>query len=191
MRLWLGMGAGLAAVLSAACSGGETAANNAGAAAEPANAAAPQANAAVAQEPEERPAAPTYRLTANGLAPGLDFGLAETRAIELATAAFGAPTRREEVDCPGGAMKLVRFQDLELVFEEGRFTGWSMNGQRPTLGTAGGVTVGAPRAALGDTEIGEDEGFGPGFSVDGVSGVLDENGRRFAGLSAGSVCEFG
>jgi len=175
----------------AGCGEGEAPANQEAATAAPAaNTAAPTGNeAAAAKQP--RPAAASYALAGNGLAPGLVFGLPQARAVELATAAFGAPTGREHVDCPAGPMDFVNFQDLQLIFEEGRFTGWSMNGPRPELRTAGGLSVGAPRSTLGDREISEDDGFGPGFSDGEISGVLDENETRIAGLSAGSICQFG
>ena len=168
----------------------EAPANQAAAAPAPANAAAPAVDAAAAAK-QDSSAAPSYALAGNGLAPGLTFGLPKARAVELATAAFGAPTGREHVDCPAGPMDFVNFQDLQLIFEEGRFTGWSMNGPRPQLRTSGGLSVGAPRSVLGDREISEDDGFGPGFSEGEISGVLDENGARIAGLSAGSICQFG
>lgn len=186
----LGMAVVATGLVLAACGRAEdAAASNAAAGADlPANAAASGANSAAEAAPQ---AAPTYTLAGNGLAPGLTFGLPQARAVELATVAFGAPTGREHVDCPAGPMDFVNFQDLQLNFEEGRFTGWSLQGPRPQLRTAGGLSVGAPRSALGDSEISEDEGFGPGFSEGEVSGVLDEQGTRIAGLSAGSICQFG
>ena len=180
----------IAGLAVAACGQDAAPANQSAAPAAPAaNVAAPATNAAAAA-PAAAPAAPTYTLAGNGLAPGLTFGISQARAIELATAAFGSPTRREHIDCPAGPMDMVRFQDLELVFEENRFTGWSMNGPAPRLATAGGVEVGAPRSALGNVEISEDE-FGLSFSLGEVGGVLDESGARVAGLSAGSICHFG
>ena len=154
-----------------------------------ANATAPSANVAV-EAKAAAPAAPTYTLAGDGLGPGLGFGVAQARAIELATAAFGAPTRRERTDCPQGPMDVVRFQHLSLMFEDGRFTGWSLDGSPPELRTEGGLVVGMPRSALGDIEITEDE-MGVGFNVGEVSGLLDENGTRVASLSAGSICFWG
>ena len=88
-------------------------------------------------------------------------------------------------------MDFVSFGGLQLAFQDGKLAGWSLSEAEPALRTAGGLAIGAPRSALGDAEISEDDGFGPGFSEGEVSGVLDEQGARIAGLSAGSICQFG
>jgi hypothetical protein len=180
----------VAALLSAGC-GGEReskAANAASLVAASANTVAAEANMAPAT-PAAAPSAPVYTLDENGLSPGLGFGLAQARAVELATAAFGPPTARGSLDCPEGAMDTVNFSHLQLVFGDGHFAGWVLDGAVPRLQTAGGVGVGAPRNALGDVEISEERGF-PEFSLGELSGVLDDSGARVVSLSAGNTCQF-
>ena len=165
----------------------------------PANlAAAPAANAAsapanlVAETNAATPAAPAYTLAGNGLLPGLTFGMTGEAAVQAAQAAFGAPTSRENADeCPAGPMVIVSFRDLQLVIEDGRFTGWMLGGGQPALRTADGLAIGAPRSVLGTAEIDEESGLGPEFSVNDVGGILDQSGTRIEALWAGSVCQFG
>ena len=165
----------------------------------PANVAAPAAaNATVpvenvaAEANSAQPAGPTLSLAGNGLLPGLTFGMPRAAAVEAARAAFGAPTGEEHADeCGGGPMDLVSFHDLQLVIEDGRFTGWMLGGAQPALRTAGGLAIGAPRSVLGNAEIDEESGLGPEFSVDDVGGILDQTGTRIEALWAGSVCQFG
>ena len=162
------------------------------------SAAAPSANVApapanlVAETNAATPAAPTYTLAGNGLVPGLTFGMAGEAAVQAAQAAFGAPTSRENADeCPAGPMVIVSFRDLQLIIEDGRFTGWSLSGAQPALRTADGLAIGAARSVLGSAEIDEESGLGPEFSVNDVGGILDQTGTRIEALWAGSVCQFG
>ena len=183
----------VAALIATACSGDEAvSANNAAGESAAANATAPAAVENAAAVNESEPAAPSHSLAANGLGGDLRFGLPKARAVELATAAFGSPTGRERIDdCPAGPMEFVSFNDLELVFEDGRFTGWSIDGPRPALRTAQGIGVGDPRSALGSIEVAEDDGMGQGFDLGDFGGYLDESGARVASLAAGSICQFG
>ena len=158
--------------------------NTAAAAAPAPNAPAPPAASAPA-------AAPVETLTAKGIAPGLDFDMAQAPAVAAAVKAFGAPTGREHNnECGQGPMDFVNFHDLSLEFDGGKFVGWSLGGAKPALHTAGGLAVGAPRKALGGAQVDEQGTLGPEFEVNGVGGILDEKGARIAALWAGSVCQF-
>ena len=192
-------GLGIIAVIATGCGGGEPEPGNKAAMAVD-NGAAPAATVAAAPaaqtkaasaETKATPAAPGYTLAANGLGAGLTFGLTKARAVELATAAFGKPTSREQIDCPAGPMDFVGFGDLDLVFEDGRFTGWSIDGAVPALRTAGGIGIGSPRSALDAAAISEDDGIGQGFGLGEFGGYLDEAGSKVASLAAGSICQFG
>ena len=155
------------------------------------NKASPAA-AAPAAPPAPALAAPiAYTLAAGGLEPGLAFGMKQSDAIAAASAAFGAPTGRQHNDeCGEGPMDFVNFNGLSLGFQDGRLAGWSMSEAKPALRTAGGLAIGAPRSALGGAEIDESSTLGPEFEVDGVGGLLNEQGSRIEALWAGLTCQF-
>ena len=86
-------------------------------------------------------------------------------------------------------MDFVSFGDLQLGFQQGKFAGWSLSGTKPALRTAGGLTVGAPRSALGDAPVDEQSSIGPEFDIGGVGGFLDDQNRVMS-LWAGYPCQF-
>ena len=87
-------------------------------------------------------------------------------------------------------MDFVHFGGLSLGFQEGRFAGWSVSERHPSLRTASGLAIGAPRSVLGDTEIDRDSTLGPEFSIADVGGILDEREREVIALWAGLPCQF-
>ena len=179
-----------AAALALAGCGGEGA-ERAEDSAAPANAAAGAEPAAAADSADEQGPALVYTLAGDGLEPGLSFGLAQAEAVAAATAAFGAPTGEEHNDeCGEGPMDFVNFRDLSLGFQDGRLAGWSLDGPMPSLRTAAGLAIGAPRSALGDAAIDRESTLGPEFSVDGVGGLFDDRERAVVALWAGRVCQF-
>ena len=179
-------------VLAGCGDGDEAPAAPANAAAPPAANAAAAAENVVAETNAATSAVPTYSLAGNGLLPGLTFGMSREAAVAAARAAFGAPTGEQHAEeCGGGPMDLVSFRDLQLVIEDGRFTGWMLGGAQPALRSADGLAIGAPRSVLGNAEIDEESGLGPEFSVNDVGGLLDHTGSRIEALWAGSVCQFG
>lgn len=187
-------GPAAAALLLAACGGASEPATNAGASAAD-NAAdnaaeAPGANLAAA--PADGPAIiQAATLAGNGLDPGLVFGMPRGEAVAAATAVFGVPSASGHNDeCGQGPMDFVSYNDLQLAFQEDRLVGWSLGGPRPSLRTAGGLGIGAPRSALGQTDIDEESSLGPEFEVDGVGGILDQQGSAVEALWAGSTCQF-
>lgn len=136
-------------------------------------------------------AAPAYTLGANGLEPGLAFGMKQEDAIKAATAAFGPGGKPEHNDeCGEGPMDFVSFGGLSLGFQEGKLAGWSLYEAEPALRTKTGLTVGSPRSALGGLEIDEDSSLGPEFDSGGVGGTLDEKGEKVEALWAGQPCQF-
>lgn len=187
--MWPGTSLVVAALLAACTGENPVPADNLAAPADPpANAGASAANASPDTPP---PAAPTYTLAGNGLAPGLAFGTARAEAVAAARGAFGTPTGREHNDeCGEGPMDFVRFGGLHLGFQEGRLVGWSLSGPQPALRTAAGLAIGAPRSVLGGAEVDTESTLGPEFSVDDVGGVLDESGSRIEALWAGATCQF-
>ena len=194
------------AILLSGC--GSDADPSAGQASPNASAAAPGSavNLASAAAPEGATSAASaplsYTLAGTGLAPGLSFGMGQDEVVKAASAALGAPTQREHNDeCGEGPMDFVTFQGLQLAFQDGRLAGWTLGATPPALRTAEGLTIGSPRAALGDAavepstlgpefEIDEESTLGPEFEVDGVGGILDGQGRAVEALWAGSTCQF-
>ena len=87
------------------------------------------------------------------------------------------------------ATEFVAFHDLQLGFQEGKLAGWSLSGNTPALQTAGGITIGTPRKALGKVEVDEQSSLGPEFAIDEVGGILGEDGKVEA-LWAGYPCQF-
>jgi hypothetical protein len=186
------------ALVAASCGSGEekTAGNASAVPGAPSNEAAPAgsdsgpANAAAEVPPKEAAASVRYALAPDGLAPGLTFGMKQDDVVAAATAAFGKGARQEHnEECGEGPMDFVSFADLQLGFQEGKFAGWSLSGAKPALQTAGGLTIGMPREALGKTPIDEESSIGPEFDVSGVGGFLDEQGKVMA-LWAGYPCQF-
>jgi hypothetical protein len=164
-------------------------------AAAPAEATAPAAasatNSTATAAPAEAPAAAaTLTLVGDGLAPGLKFGMARDDAVAAATRAFGKPTdTSHNGECGEGPMDFVGFHDFQLGFQEGKLAGWTLSGSTPALKTAGGITFGMTRKALGKIEIDETSSLGPEFAVDDVGGVLGE-GDKVVSLWAGLPCQF-
>jgi hypothetical protein len=171
---------------STAIRGGDGAA--ADVAAGTANLAAAAKETKKAVPPPARPIA--YTLTSDGIAPGLKLGMAEAEALALAGQAFGAASPRDHNDeCVEGPMDFVRFHDLQLSFKAGKLAGWSLSGKAPALQTAGGITFGTPRSALGDRIISEPSSLGPEFEIGDIGGVLGEDGK-VANLWLGETCQF-
>ena len=155
-----------------------------------------EADAASGNQPVVAPpplpaAAPAYTLGAEGLEPGIAFGMKQADALAAAAAAFGAAGKPEHNDeCGEGPMDLVGFGALQLAFQDGKLAGWALSEGKPVLHTKSGLTVGAPRAALGDIDIDEEGTLGPEFDVGGIGGVLDEKGEKVLALWAGYTCQF-
>jgi hypothetical protein len=181
-----------AALLLAGCdqSAAPPARNNA-AAARSAPDPSPSADQAAAGAPRIEQGALVYTLAGNGLEPRLAFGMPQREVVAAATAVFGPPTATEHnEECGEGPMDFVNFGGLSLGFQQGRFAGWSLSEGHPSLRTAGGLAIGAPRSALGDAEIDRDSTLGPEFSIGDVGGLLDPREREVIALWAGLPCQF-
>jgi hypothetical protein len=147
-------------------------------------------NAATDTNRSQEVSARAYTLAGNGLSPGLTFGMAQAEAVAAAAKAFGPPGKPEHNgDCGEGPMDFVGFDDFQLGFQEGKLAGWTLSGKTPALRTAGGITIGTPRKALGKVAIDEQSSLGPEFSVADVGGVLGE-GDRVVSIWAGMACQF-
>ena len=139
----------------------------------------------------EQGGARVYLLGERGLEPDLPFGTPQRQVVEAASAAFGAPSGEQHLaECGEGPMDFVRFGALSLGFQEGRFAGWSVTGPHPSLRTADGLAVRAPRSAIGGAGIDRTSTLGPEFAVGAIGGLLDEREREVTALWAGLACHF-
>ena len=164
-------------------------------AAVPANAAAPTEPAA----PAAPQAAPAVLLAAEGLTlvdgTAVRFGQ-KLGPVEAAMAPLGpAKASLSSDECPPGQFTYRDYANgLQLAFMDGELVGWWANEPARGLATKGGVTLGSPRAALGNAPVSE-ESTGLNFALEAsgdnaVYGVLDEKGEKVAALWAGMACIF-
>ena len=174
------------------CEGADSAGSNASASAD--NGSAVEASPAAGGSAPANPAPAAERvhiLAANGIEPGIAFGMKQADAVAAATAAFGPAGKTEHNDeCGEGPMDFTSFGGLQLAFQEGRLAGWSLGETKPALRTKSGLTIGSPRSALGKLEIDEESSLGPEFDSSGVGGILDEKGEKVLALWAGDTCQF-
>ena len=163
------------------------------AAAAPANTAAPAAPATAPQ------AAPSVLLAADGVTfadgTAVRFGQ-KLGPVEAAMAPLGpAKASLSSDECPPGQFAYRDYANgLQLAFMDGELVGWWANEPARGLATKGGITLGSPRAALGNAPVSE-ESTGLNFALDAsgdqaVYGVLDEKGEKVAALWAGMACIF-
>jgi hypothetical protein len=181
----------LLALALAACRDEPASSNTAAAPAAPIAPAAPAEPAA--------PAAPAVLLSPDGLALAngtrVAFGQ-KLAAVEAAMAPLGAAKSSLSSDeCPPGQFAYRDYANgLQLAFMDGELVGWWANEPARGLATKSGVTLGSPRAALGNAPVSE-ESTGLNFALDqsgdnSVYGVLDEKGEKVAALWAGMACIF-
>lgn len=135
------------------------------------------------------------------------FKAARAQAVAAATRLYGKPTaQRSQCDCAtnDGSFSLAGFNGgLELTFDHGKFSGWTVNNGGPNgLQTVAGIGVGSTVAQVrkaypnvfvdpGDEANG---GLGPSFQVnDGPNGFLDGNRAtsRVTAMYAGATCIVG
>jgi hypothetical protein len=159
------------------------------------------ANAVAAAPAAETSAQAPLVLDGSGLRIGgaaaprtIAFDSPQAGVVEALTAALGGPPteRGSNSDCGEGAMEFAEWKDrITVWFQEGRFAGWSSEGE---LGTGGGIRVGSARAevaALPGFEV-EERTLGTEFRVSGLSGLFASNAAdaRVTHLWAGSTCVF-
>ena len=188
-----------AAALLAAC--GREADAPAEAPADPAPASATPAPAPPA--PADAAAGPALALDGEGLrlvdrssgrTRPIAFGTPEAQVLAALQPLRGPPAERStNEECGAGPLAFAEWpDDLQLVFQEGRFVGWWVDD--PGLTTMSGVGVGSSldqlKAAYA-AEVGEST-LGPEFSAGGLGGLLSGRGpaARVTVLWAGVICAF-
>ena len=161
-------------------------------------ASAATANVAASAEPEVQMHSEGLRLGSGS--PGeanLAFGAAQSEALAR-LGSLGTPRVSTNAECGAGPMEIAEFPNgLSLLFQEGRFVGWSIDGRSENrLTTTAGIgTGGSTRAELEAAYPGatvEESTLGQEFSADGIGGLLGGAGpeARITALWAGTTCMF-
>lgn len=125
----------------------------------------------------------------------LRFGIARAEIERAITKAQGeALDRGTSSECGAGTVDFTRYGDeLQLTFQQGKFTGWTINGAASPLRTAKGIGIGSPRqtldAAYPDVIV-DDSSLGLLFSTGDLVGLLDQDGIEgvVTDIWAGTVC---
>jgi hypothetical protein len=124
----------------------------------------------------------------------IPFETPEAQVLATLQPLRGAPTERAtNEECGAGPLSFADWSDdFQLVFQEGRFVGWSTDERGLT--TMSGVGVGSTRAELLGAyaaDIGEST-LGTEFSAGGLGGLLSGPGAaaRVTTIWAGTICAF-
>lgn len=123
------------------------------------------------------------------------FGVAEDQALRQVSQARGALVDQGDNDeCGAGPLSYANFEgNLALLFQDGKFAGWSVNeGGDTAITTTSGIGLGATRAALEkayQTTV-EESTIGTEFTAGGLSGLLDGKGpsAKITDIWAGVTC---
>jgi hypothetical protein len=149
-------------------------------------------------------AAPLLTLSSDGLtivdpASGgtreLRFGTERAPTMTAVAAALGAaPEEGTSPECPAGPAETALFDGgLTLIFQEGRFVGWSLGPQaKADFATASGIRIGSTRRELQaayDASV-EETSIGQEFLAGTLGGTLSSAATdgRIDNLWAGIVC---
>lgn len=133
---------------------------------------------------------------AAGAARALPFGTPQESVITAVNIALGGPAPEQSTneECGQGPVQFAQYANgLQLLFQEGQFTGWFL--REAGLTTADGVGVGTTRGDLNaarTVEIQPDSTLGIEFSAGDLGGFLtaaDESGT-VESLYAGDTCFF-
>jgi hypothetical protein len=156
---------------------------------------------------QPRPAAEQPRLTVdpeglrwflppNGSARPLPFGTAQADVISSLERVRGEAGQGTNQDCGAGPVQYANWADgLSLVFQNGRFAGWGLDGRsRGAITTADGIGVGTTRSQLDDA-IGPPlqvrrTTLGTEFTAGSYHGLFDGPGdsARITDMWAGVSC---
>ena len=123
----------------------------------------------------------------------IEFGAPQASVISQLSGILGRPVIGRNADCPTGEVDTADFGSLTLNFENGRFTGWVLDGPRPALETYHGLAIGMQRSALVDelaAEVDAESTLGTEVSVNEVGVLLSGPGAnaRVTNLFAGTTC---
>lgn len=117
-----------------------------------------------------------------GSARVLAFGQARAAVLGPLETLRGPAGTGINQDCGAGPVAYANWPDgLSLVFQDGRFAGWGLDGRAAgAITTAAGIGPGSTRAQLADAYAVavERSSLGTEFMAGGISGVLDGAGTR-------------
>lgn len=120
----------------------------------------------------------------------LAFGAPQAQVIAAFTAVQGAPADQgEQSECGPGPLSYARWDGgTNLSFSDGAFAGYDTSDA--ALVTAGGIHAGSTRAQLDAASPGpiEETSLGREFGLNGVFGILHEDGTMVTTLFAGANC---
>ena len=141
-------------------------------------------------------------LAGNGLTLAMPRGAAHTIAfgtrhdhVMRALRFRSEPGTSTNSECGAGPIQFASWPDgLNLLFQNGKFQGWSLDARADTLKTTHGLRIGATRLALqklGRLRVSRTS-LGTEFTMGGVSGVLSNPSPRgrVEALWAGLSCNF-
>lgn len=118
------------------------------------------------------------------------FGAPQAQVISAFTAVQGAPADQgEQAECGAGPISYARWDGgTNLSFQNGAFAGYDTTDA--ALVTAEGIHAGSPRAQLDAASPGpiEETSLGQEFGLNGVFGILREDGVMVTTLFAGANC---
>lgn len=132
----------------------------------------------------------------NGAARPLPFGMAQVDTLSSLEGVRGKAAEGINADCGAGTVQYANWADgLSLVFQNGRFAGWSLDGRAAGgLTTADGIGIGTTRAAL-DEAIGaplivRETSIGTEFTAGAYHGLFDGKGAdaRITDMWTGVNC---
>lgn len=169
--------------------------------------AAAPAEPAVQPAAQPRPAAAQPRLTVdpeglrwflppNGSARPLPFGTAQADLMSSLERVRGEAGEGTNEDCGAGPVQYANWADgLSLLFQNGRFAGWGLDGRsRGGITTADGIGIGTTRSQLDDA-IGaplqvRQTSLGTEFTAGSYHGLFDGPGdnARITDMWAGVSC---
>ncbi len=127
-----------------------------------------------------------------------EFGIGRKDLLARVEAVLGKPTRTgANGECGEGAMELVGYDALTLLFQQNKFVGWFLDGAKPKLTTGTGAGIGSTRMQMADglaiSDV-PDSSLGREFSTESgsLSGLLDGegDGAKVTALWSGQACIF-
>lgn len=129
-----------------------------------------------------------------GAARSIPFGQPQAAVLAALERVRGPAGRGVNQDCGAGPVQYANWPDgLSLVFQEGSFVGWGLDGRAAgAVTTAAGIGPGSTRGALTDAHDAtfEQTSLGTEFAAGALYGVLDGPGAnaRITDMWAGISC---
>jgi hypothetical protein len=133
--------------------------------------------------------------SASGAARPLPFGTAQETVL-TALAARGRADSGTQSECGAGALDYAVWPDgLKLYFQQGKFTGWALDGRAEgKIATAASIGPGSSRRALEAAYAANfaKSSLGTEFTAGEVAGLLDGPGPKASieAMWAGTSCNF-